>query len=1038
MNLSCATASSSSLVFKKLVHFQSPPRSVYRRWRNFSFEVRNNKINNMWGNRGSNTQRGRGGGGGGRGRGRGGGGGGRGGGGQQRWWDPVWRAERLQQMRQEVEKVDEIEWRSKMEKLKVEEQQEIVSRCNYGREGISILGDMAQQMGLYFHAYNKGKNTVLVASKVPLPNYRADLDERHGSIQREIRMSTDTERRVEYVLSNAKSTSNSQKTVGGSGQCNFNQISAPSFEGYCSDMESDAKIEKLNIELHNRQQHLKASSAVKALQSFREKLPAYTMKDELLHAVANNQVLVVSGETGCGKTTQLPQFILEEQIESLNGAQCNIICTQPRRISAMSVAGRVASERGESLGETIGYQIRLEAKRSAQTRLLFCTTGVLLRRLVQDPDLRGVSHVLVDEIHERGMNEDFLIIILRDLLPRRPDIRLVLMSATINAELFSKYFGDAPMIHIPGFTFPVKELFLEDILETTGYVASSHDSARRKRKQLEKKNDPLTDMFEEVDIDSAYSQYSVGTKQFLDAWDGSQLDLGLVESVIVYICQNKGDGAILVFLTGWDEISKLLEKLKGNRFLRNPNKFLLLPLHGSMPTVNQREIFQRPPNGMRKIILATNIAETSITIDDVVFVVDCGKAKETSYDALNKLACLTPSWISKASAHQRRGRAGRVQPGVCYHLYPKIIYDAMPLYQLPEILRTPLQELCLQIKSLQFGSISAFLSKALQPPETLAVQNAIDLLKTIGALDEMEELTSLGRHLSTLPLDPKVGKMLLMGAVFQCLEPALTIAAALAYRDPFVLPIDRKEEADEAKRSFAGDSYSDHICWLKAFDAWQLAKHRGQEYQFCWQKFLSSSSLQMMENMRNQFCDLLTDIGFIDKSSGPKAYNRYSADTEMVCAVLCAGLFPSVVQCKPRGKRTAFFTKEDGKVSLHPSSVNSHVTSFPLPYLVYSDKVKTSSIYIRESTNISDYALLMFGGSLTPSHSGKGIEMLGGYLHFSAPEKTMKIVKNLRWELDRLLQRKIDEPGLDITVVGKGIVAAVIELLHSGSGQQYA
>ncbi|KAH9329485.1 hypothetical protein KI387_001593 [Taxus chinensis] len=440
----------------------------------------------------------------------------------------------------------------------------------------------------------------------------------------------------------------------------------------------------------------------------------------------------------------------------------------------------------------------------------------------------------------------------------------------------------------------------------------------------------------------------------------------------------------------------------------------------------------------RKIVIATNIAETSITIDDVVFVVDCGKAKETSYDALNKLACLAPTWISKASAHQRRGRAGRVRPGWCYHLYPKIIYDAMTQYQLPEILRTPLEGLCLQIKSLQFGSISAFLSKALQPPEILAVQNAINLLETIGALDEREELTALGRHLSTLPVDPKVGKMLLMGVVFQCLEPALTIAAALSYRDPFVLPIDKKEEADKAKRAFAEYSYSDHICLLRAFEAWKLAKRNGQERKFCWQNFLSQQTLQMMEDLRNQFCDLLSDIGFIDKSFDPKAYNWYGADTEMVSAVLCAGLFPNVVQCKRRGKGQSFFTKQDGRVYLHPSSVNSFVSSFPLPYLVYSEKVKTTDIFIRDSTNISDYALLMFGGSLAPSQSGQEIEMLGGYLHFSASKRIMQLVQNLRAELDRILQRKIDNPGLDISVVGKGVVAAVVELLHSDNGQQSA
>lgn len=550
-------------------------------------------------------------------------------------------------------------------------------------------------------------------------------------------------------------------------------------------------------------------------------------------------------------------------------------------------------------------------------------------------------------------------------------------------------------------------------------------------RQQDSKRDPLTDLFEDVDIGSHYKGYSMTTRQSLEAWSGSQLDLGLVEAAIEYICRCEGEGAILVFLSGWDEISKLLDKIKANNFLGDTRKFLVLPLHGSMPTVNQREIFDRPPANTRKIVLATNIAESSITIDDVVYVIDCGKAKETSYDALNKLACLLPSWISKASAHQRRGRAGRVQPGVCYRLYPKLIHDGMAQYQLPEILRTPLQELCLHIKSLQFGAIESFLAKALQPPDALSVHNAIELLKTIGALDDTEELTPLGRHLCTLPLDPNIGKMLLMGSIFQCLNPALTIAAALAHRDPFVLPINRKEEADAAKRSFAGDSCSDHIALLKAFEGWKDAKRYGKERTFCWENFLSPVTLQMMEDMRNQFVDLLSDIGFVDKSRGAKAYNEYSNDLEMVCAILCAGLYPNVVQCKRRGKRTAFYTKEVGKVDIHPASVNASVHLFPLPYLVYSEKVKTSSIYIRDSTNISDYSLLMFGGNLTPSKSGDGIEMLGGYLHFSASKSVLDLIKKLRVELDKILKRKIEEPHFDVSVEGKGVVAAVVELLHS-------
>ncbi|KAL8505164.1 hypothetical protein ACS0TY_016392 [Phlomoides rotata] len=975
-------------------------------------------------------------GGGGRGRGgRGGGGrggGGRGGRGEQRWWDPVWRAERLSQMAAEKEAMDQNEWWGKLENMKGGNEQEMVIRRNFHRDDQQILADMAHQLGLYFHAYNKGK--VLAVSKVPLPDYRADLDEQHGSNKNEIRMSTEIEERVGNLLSSSNGT-NLVKNSSSSG-AETSQPKRTEIEKTALLSETDTVSDKLNIELKQKQEKMRESDSVKAMLTFREKLPAFKVKSEFLKAVASNQVLVVSGETGCGKTTQLPQFILEEEIASLRGASCNIICTQPRRISAISVAARISSERGEQIGETVGYQIRLESNRSAQTRLLFCTTGVLLRKLVEDPVLTGVTYLLVDEIHERGMNEDFLLIILRDILPRRPDLRLILMSATINADLFSKYFGNAPSLHIPGLTFPVKEYFLEDVLEKTRYTIQSESdnfprNLRRGRRQQESNKDPLTELFEEADIDSIYKAYSASTRQSLEAWSASQLDLGIVEATIEHICRHEGGGAILVFLTGWDDISKLLEKLKANIILSDPNKFLILPLHGSMPTINQREIFDRPRPNVRKIVLATNIAESSITIDDVVYVVDCGKAKETSYDALNKLACLLPSWISKASAHQRRGRAGRVQPGVCYRLYPKIIHDAMPQYQLPEMLRTPLQELCLNIKSLQLGNLSTFLAKALQPPDPLAVENAVELLKTIGALDDKEELTPLGRHLCTLPLDPNIGKMILMGSIFQCLNPALTIAAALAYRSPFVLPISRKEEADAAKRSFAGDSCSDHIALLKAFEAWKDAKRDRNEKAFCWENFLSPVAMQMIEDMRNQFLDLLAGIGFVDKSRGAKAYNEYSDDLEMVCAILCAGLYPNVVQCKRRGKRTALYTKEVGRVDIHPASVNAGVHLFPLPYMVYTEKVKTSSIYIRDSTNISDYALLMFGGNLLPTNSGDGIQMLGGYLHFSASNTVIDLIRKLRGEVDKLLRRKIQEPGLDVMTEGKKVVTAVIELLHS-------
>ncbi|KAI7980778.1 DExH-box ATP-dependent RNA helicase DExH3 [Camellia lanceoleosa] len=257
---------------------------------------------------------------------------------------------------------------------------------------------------------------------------------------------------------------------------------------------------------------------------------------------------------------------------------------------------------------------------------------------------------------------------------------------------------------------------------------------------------------------------------------------------------------------------------------------------------------------LEKIVLATNMAETSITINDVVFVVDCGKAKETSYDALNNTPCLLPSWISKASARQRRGRAGRVQPGECYHLYPRCVYDAFADYQLPELLRTPLQSLCLQIKSLQLGSISDFLSRALQPPEPVSVQNAIEYLMIIGTLDENENLTVLGRNLSMLPVEPKLGKMLLLGAIFNCLDPLMIVVAGLSVRDPFLMPFDKKDLAESAKAQFSARDYSDHLALVRAYDGWKDAERHQCSYSIVGEIFFCTNSKRLTPSKQFFFC----------------------------------------------------------------------------------------------------------------------------------------------------------------------------------------
>ncbi|XP_010502066.1 PREDICTED: DExH-box ATP-dependent RNA helicase DExH5, mitochondrial-like [Camelina sativa] len=327
----------------------------------------------------------------------------------------------------------------------------------------------------------------------------------------------------------------------------------------------------------------------------------------------------------------------------------------------MSVSERVAYERGEQLGESVGYKVRLEGVRGRDTRLLFCTTGILLRRLLVDRNLRGVTHVIVDEIHERGMNEDFLLIILKELLSRRPELKLVLMSATLDAELFSSYFGGAGVIHIPGFTYPVRSHFLEDILEMTRYRMTPYNQIDdygqermwKMNKQIPKKRKSQIAFVVEDALRAAdFKEFSPETQESLSCWNPDCIGFNLIEFLLCDICENEGPGGILVFMTGWDDISALKEKLQIHPIFGNPDRVMLLACHGSMASFEQRLIFEEPASGVRKIILATNIAETSITINDVAFVIDCGKAKETSYDALNNTPCLLPSWISKVSAQQ--------------------------------------------------------------------------------------------------------------------------------------------------------------------------------------------------------------------------------------------------------------------------------------------------------------------------------------------------------------------------------------------------
>uniref|UniRef100_A0A9J8BNX9 ATP-dependent DNA/RNA helicase DHX36 n=1 Tax=Cyprinus carpio carpio TaxID=630221 RepID=A0A9J8BNX9_CYPCA len=753
--------------------------------------------------------------------------------------------------------------------------------------------------------------------------------------------------------------------------------------------------------------------------------------NELVRLINANQVLVISGETGCGKTTQVTQFILDDFIQRGMGSLCRVVCTQPRRISAISVAERVAAERAESVGEgkSCGYQIRLQCRLPRkQGSVLYCTTGIILQWLRSDPYLSSVSHLILDEIHERSLQSDVLLSIVKDLLTAREDLKVVLMSATLNAEKFSKYFNNCSMIHIPGYTYPVKEYLLEDVVELLRFKPQHQDrrpryrrgfmhgqNVRPEKEQKEAEYRESWPCFART-LRDRYSDSTIDALEMMD--DDDKINLELIVALIRHIVMKEDNGAILVFLPGWDNISTLNDLLMADQIFKS-DRFMIIPLHSLMPTVSQTQVFKKPPPGVRKIVIATNIAETSITIDDVVYVIDGGKIKETHFDTQNNIRTMTAEWVSLANAKQRKGRAGRVSPGKCYHLYNGLRASLLDNYQLPEIQRTPLEELCLQIKILKLGPIASFLRKTMDPPADKAIELAITHLVDLNALDRNEELTPLGFHLARMPVEPHIGKMILFGALLGCLDPVLTIAASLSFKDPFFIPLGKEKIADKRRKILSRNSRSDHLTIVNALWGWEDAKKQGSRFEkeYCWENFLSANTLQMLQNMKGQFAEHLLAAGFVN-SKDPKdpSSNINSENEKLIKAVIVAGLYPKVAKIRPNHSKkrpmpVKVYTKADGKVCIHPKSVNAEETQFHYTWLIYHLKMKTTSLFLYDCTEVSPFSLLFFGGYISIQRDqDQETIAVDEWIVFQSPARIAHLVKDLRKELDMLLEEKIKNP----------------------------
>ncbi|XP_044754578.1 ATP-dependent RNA helicase DHX8 isoform X2 [Coccinella septempunctata] len=648
----------------------------------------------------------------------------------------------------------------------------------------------------------------------------------------------------------------------------------------------------------------------------RESLPIYKLKDELRKAVNDNQILIVIGETGSGKTTQITQYLAEAGLT----ARGKIGCTQPRRVAAMSVAKRVSEEFGCRLGQEVGYTIRFEDCTSPETLIKYMTDGMLLRECLMDLDLKSYSVIMLDEAHERTIHTDVLFGLLKQAVTKRPELKLIVTSATLDAVKFSQYFFEAPIFTIPGRTFPVEVLYTKE---------------------------PETDY----------------------------LDASLITVMQIHLREPPGD--ILLFLTGQEEIDTACEILYERMKSLGPDvpELIILPVYSALPSEMQTRIFEPAPPGSRKVVIATNIAETSLTIDGIFYVVDPGFVKQKVYNSKTGMDSLVVTPISQAQAKQRAGRAGRTGPGKCYRLYTERAYrDEMLPTPVPEIQRTNLATTVLQLKTMGINDLLHFDFMDAPPVESLIM--ALEQLHSLSALDDEGLLTRLGRRMAEFPLEPNLSKMLIMSVALQCSDEILTIVSMLSVQNVFYRPKDKQALADQKKAKF-NQPEGDHLTLLAVYNSWKNNKFSNT---WCYDNFVQIRTLKRAQDVRKQLLGIM-DRHRLDVVSAEK-------NTVRVQKAVCSGFFRNAAKKDPQeGYRTLV---DSQVVYIHPSSA---LFNRQPEWVIYHELVQTTKEYMREVTTIDPKWL---------------VEFAPAFFKFSDPTKLSKFKKNQRLEP---LYNKYEEPN---------------------------
>ncbi|KAJ5619931.1 Nucleic acid-binding OB-fold [Penicillium lagena] len=607
----------------------------------------------------------------------------------------------------------------------------------------------------------------------------------------------------------------------------------------------------------------------------RESLPVYKFRKQLLDAVKENQLMIVVGDTGSGKTTQLTQYLAEAGY-----ANDGIIgCTQPRRVAAMSVAKRVSEEVGCNLGAEVGYTIRFEDCTSPQTKIKYMTDGMLQREILLDPDIKRYSVIMLDEAHERTIATDVLFGLLKKTIKRRPDLRLIITSATLDAEKFSEFFNGCPIFSIPGRTFPVEIMYSKEPEE-------------------------------------------------------DYLDASLLTVMQIHLTEPLGD--ILLFLTGQEEIDTACEILFERMKALGPTvpELVILPVYSALPSEMQSRIFDPPPPGGRKVVIATNIAETSITIDNVYYVIDPGFVKQNAYDPKLGMDSLVVTPISQAQAKQRAGRAGRTGPGKCFRLYTEAAYQSEMLpTTIPDIQRQNLSMTILMLKAMGINDLLHF--DFMDPPPTNTMLTALEELYALSALDDEGLLTRLGRKMADFPMEPALAKVLIASVDMGCSEEILTIVAMLSIHSIFYRPKEKQQQADQKKSKFH-DPHGDHLTLLNVYNGWKNAKFNNA---WCFENFIQARQIKRAQDIRQQLLGIMTRYHHKIVSCG--------RNTTKVRQALCTGFFRNSARKDPQeGYKTLV---EGTPVYMHPSSA---LFGKPAEHVIYATLVLTTKEYMHCTTAI--------------------------------------------------------------------------------------